>query len=203
MESRKAEEHPEPPPGAEAPAPPPRPLCLDTQHSLGLRNWVRIGPWTPVVLSLKPILKCPPQAGLKGFTEETTGWPPSSTHTRGGWGFKLRHPEGREGDKKGQKEEVFETMYLQNTIRDHAYGVDGGCLLFLSLSSQCREKRCFSSLCRLSRPAPLSAPLGGCVLPCRTPHFTANFTPPQRFNEQPRVSSERGRLPAHPQNMPS
>lgn len=86
----------------------------------------------PVVLSLKPVLKCPPQAGLKGFTEET-GQPPSSTHTRGGRGFKLRRPEGREGDRKGQKEEASETTYLQNTIRDHAYGVDGGCLLFFVL----------------------------------------------------------------------
>lgn len=27
----------------------------------------------------------------------------------------------------------------------------------------------------------------------------ANFTPPRRFNEQPRVSSQQGPLPAHPQ----
>lgn len=202
MESRKAKEHPEPPPGAEAPAPPRSP-CLDTQHSLGLRNRVRTGPWMPVVLSLKPVLKCPPQAGLKGFTEEMMGQPPSSTHTRGGRGFKLRRPEGREGDRKGQKEEASETTYLQNTIRDHAYGVDGGCLLFFVLKFPVPRETLLQQPLQALQASPLSAPLCGRVLPCRAPHFTANFTPPRRFNEQPRVSSQRGPLPAHPQNMPS
>ena len=150
-----------------------------TPRSLGLRNRVRTGPDTPMVLSLKPVLKCPPPAG----PQRVYGRDDRPATIQGGQGFKLRSPEGREGDKKGQKEEAWRPCICR-TLSETVHMERRGCLLFFSsLNSQRRGKCCFSSLLSLSRPAPLSAPLWGCVLPCRTPHFMASFTPPRRFNE--------------------
>ena len=157
----------------------------------------------PAVLSLKPILKCPPRLASKGLHKRRrASHHPAPTLGKDGASSSGALKEGRETGRDRRKRLLSPRICRTLSETMHTEWA-GAAFFFWSLNSQCREKRCFSSLCRLSRPAPLSAPLCGCILPCRTPHFSANFTPPRRFNEQPRVSSQRGPLPAHPQNMPS